>query len=134
MSSNLSRRSQRKKQTRLAFDPAGPSSAPTSPARVRYQLSSPQPKKFDLTSPERQVDGGPVDALPSGKKYNVLVDIPDKEKKSGRIPFEPLVTPVGSSQIHAAIKSAGELNFVMARVKRGLLVSPIHLMISSYSD
>jgi hypothetical protein len=120
MSSNPSRRSHRKKQTRLAFDPVEPSSSATlSPARVRYQVSSTQPKVFDLTSPERQADGGPIDALPSGKKYAVAVEIPKKQTKNGRIPFEPLTTPAGSSQIHAeAAKSTCKLNFVIACIKQ----------------
>ena len=110
MSSNLSQRPQRKKQTRLAFDPVGPSSSATrSPARVRYQLSSPQPKAFDLTSPEPPADGELTDAPLSGNKY---AGTPKRQRKNGKIPFEPLVTPAGSSQTQAeTAKPTGKPSF-----------------------
>ena len=110
-SSNFSRHSQRKKQTQLAFDPVEPSTSVTvSPARVRYQLLSPQPKAFDLLSPEQAADGEANDIFPSGKKGAVVVETPGKRKKNGRIPFKPLATPVRSSQTESgSAKSTGEL-------------------------
>jgi len=99
MPSNFSRRSQRKKQTRLAFDLVEPSSSATmSPARVRYQMSSSPSKVFDLTSPARMADDAERDLFPSGKKYAVVIETPKKQKKDGTLPFKPLATPAESSQ------------------------------------
>jgi hypothetical protein len=96
MPSNFSRRSQRKKQTRLAFDPVEPSSSATmSPARIRHQISSSPSKAFDLTSPARMADDAENDLPPSGKKYAIVIETPKKQRKDGTL---PLVTPAESSQ------------------------------------
>jgi hypothetical protein len=94
MPSNFSRRFQRKKQTRLAFDPVEPSSSATrSPARIRYQMSSSPSKAFDLTSPGHTANDTENDAFPSGKSDSVVIETPKKEKKDGRLPFKALATP-----------------------------------------
>jgi hypothetical protein len=98
MPSDFSRRSQRKRQTRLTFDPVEPSSSLTmSPARMRHQISSSPSKAFDLTSPARMADGIENNLIPSGKKYAVIIETP-KKQKDGALPFKPLATPVESSQ------------------------------------
>jgi hypothetical protein len=104
MPSNFSRRSQRKRQTRLTFDPVEPSSAVTvSPARIRYQVSSSPSKAFDLTSPARMADDIENDSFPSGKKYAVIIETPKKQKEDGTLPFKPLMTPAASSQTQKRI-------------------------------
>jgi hypothetical protein len=110
MPSNFSHRSQRKKQTRLAFDPVEPSSSATiSPARIRYQISSSPSKAFDLTSPARMADDAENDLPPSGKKYAVVIETPKKQRKDGTLPFKPLVTPAESSQTQTGtFNKAGE--------------------------
>ncbi len=110
MPSNFSRRSHRKKQTRLAFDPVEPSSSATmSPARMRYEISSSPGKAFDLTSPERIPGNVENDLFQSGKKYAVVIETPKKQKKDGRLSFKPLVTSAESSQKQMrSVNSAGE--------------------------
>jgi hypothetical protein len=110
MPSNFSRRSQPKKQTRLAFDQVELSSSATmSPARLRYQMSSSPSKAFDLTSPGRTVNDTENDLFPSGKGYAVVIETPKKQKKDGRLPFKPLATPADSSQPQIrSVNTAGE--------------------------
>jgi hypothetical protein len=110
MLSNFPRQSQRKKQTRLAFDPVEPSSAAAvSPARIRYQISSSPSKAFDLTSPARMGDDIENHSFPSGKKCAVVIETPKKQKKDGTLPFKPLATPAESSQTRTGtVNKSGE--------------------------
>lgn len=110
MPSNFSRRSQRKRQTRLAFDPVEPCSSVTmSPARIRHQIFSSPSKAFDLTSPARMVNDTENDLIPSGKKYAVTIETPKKQKKDGTLPFKPLTTPAASSQTQTGtVNKTGE--------------------------
>lgn len=106
MPSNFSRRSQHKRQTRLAFDPVEPSSsAIMSPTKVGHEASSCQDKAFDLTSPAQKSDDAENALFPSGKKYAVVVETPEKPKRDGKIPFKPLATPAASSQTQVESKN-----------------------------
>lgn len=101
MPSNFSRRSQRKRQTRLAFDKVEPRSPATiSPVRVRYDASISRDKTFDLTSPAQTADDAESDQLPTSRNYTTVVETPKKQKRDGRIPFKPLETPVRFSQTY----------------------------------
>lgn len=101
MPSNFSRRSQRKRQTRLALDPVeSGSSATISPVRVCDEASSSQSKAFDLTSPARAADEAKNDGFPSRKKYAAVVKTPKEQMKDGKIPFKPLARPADFSHAH----------------------------------
>ena len=100
MPSNTVRRSLRKKQTRLTFDPLEPFSSSTtmSHAMIRYETLSSQPKVFDLTSPERSFGHEQKDVPISNKKHAKVFDTPTRQSRNCRLPFKTLATPVGSSQ------------------------------------
>lgn len=110
MPSNFSHRSQRKKQTRLAFDPVELSSPSTmSPARMRYRMSRSPSKAFDLTSPGRTANNTENGLFSSNKRYAVVIETPKKQKKDGRLPFKPLATPAESSNAQVrSMNTAGE--------------------------
>ncbi|KUJ21864.1 uncharacterized protein LY89DRAFT_714896 [Mollisia scopiformis] len=99
MPSNLERKSQRKRQTRLTFDPVDLSSSPStmSPAKVRYQLDG--AKRTPASSGQGSADAFESDNVPHSSNKDDFSPAP--RKKTGKLPFKPLPTPAKSSQPQA---------------------------------
>jgi hypothetical protein len=102
MSSNTTRRSQRKKQARLAFEPVEPSSsAPMSPARVTYEAARPRSKTSKLLSSQaerRDDQSGSITANTNATKNK-------RPTRNGKISFQPArMAPASSPGESASAK------------------------------